>query len=512
MKRPEWHSGRQRGWFLLSGTRACRFSDNATRQIAKRLQKGLLAFLGLWLGRHKSIRLKAMNEREGLRSESLSFPEVLATSVGLIGLSMTPVLVAPYTFASAGNGSWLAYLFGAVMLLFVALNLNQFAKRSSGAGSMYGYAAANLGPLPGALAGWTLIWAYAFVGASQFGAQALFWDNLLRTFGVHVPAVPVFIALAALLGIAAYRDIQFSTILMLTLEGISVIIISIILGIVLVHGGPHLDAPQVHLQGVQMNALAGLGVATAIFSFVGFECATAFGEEARKPLVTIPRAVVGSVIIAGIFFIVSLYAETLGLRGSGTTLDKLSAPLWTLADIYRVGYFKIPIAIGAIFSSFGVALACVTSCARIILAMTRKELFPAAAASIQPRFATPYVAVGFSLAGMIVIAFAMLGAGVTPINIFNYSGTLSAFGFILIYAMIAIAAPRYLRRIGDHRPIDYIIAALALLFLFVPAISLFYPPPTPPTNAFAYIFLVYIGAGWLWFARVRQPAARIRTP
>jgi amino acid transporter len=261
-----------------------------------------------------------------------------------------------------------------------------------------------------------------------------------------------------------------------------------------------------------MNALAGLGVATAIFSFVGFECATAFGEEARRPLVTIPRAVIGSVIIAGIFFIITLYAETLGMHGARTTLDKLTAPLWTLADIYHVGFFKIPIGIGAIFSSFGVALACVTSCARIMLAMTRKQLFPNPVGAIQPRFATPYVAVAISLSAMVVIALVMFAAGVTPINIFNYSGTFSAFGFILIYAMIAIAAPLYLRRIGDHRAIDYVIAGLALGCLFVPAISLFYPPPAPPTNAFAYIFVVYMLGGWLWFARVRQPAARMRTP
>ncbi len=452
-----------------------------------------------------------MDDRTRLRSNSLSFPEVLATSVGLIGLSMTPVLVAPYTFGAAGNGSWLAYLFGAVMLLFVALNLNQFAKRSSAAGSMYEYAASNLGPTSGALAGWTLIWAYAFVGASQFGAQALFWDNLAQMFGFHVPPLLVFAVLALLLWMVAFRDIRFSTILMLTLEAISVVIISIILGIILVSHGPHLDMAQVHLQGVQFNALAGLGVATAIFSFVGFECATAFGEEARNPLVTIPRAVVGSVVIAGLFFIVALYAETLGLRGSGTTLDKLSAPLWTLADNYHVGFFKIPIAIGAIFSSFGVALACVTTCARIILAMARKDLFPSVATSIQPRFATPYVAVAVSVAVMLFIGLAMFVAGVTPINIFNYSGTLSAFGFILIYAMIAIAAPRYLRRIGDHRVVDYVIATFALIFLFVPAASLFYPPPSPPTNVFAYIFLAYMIAGWVWFALLRQPA-HIRTP
>lgn len=439
-----------------------------------------------------------VNERTKLRSNTLSFPEVLATSVALIGLSMTPVLVAPYTFASAGNGSWLAYVFGGVMLLFVALNLNQFAKRSSAAGSMYGYVVANLGNRAGAIAGWTLIWAYVFVGASQFGAMTLFVQNIAGMAGLHVWPLLVFALLAIVLWVLAYRDIQLSTIVMLVLETLSVTVICVILGIILVHHGWHVDQAQLHLHGVQSTGI-GLGIATAIFSFVGFESATAFGEEARNPLVTIPRAVVASVIIAGLFFVVSLYAETLGLRGSGTTLDKLSAPLWTLADLFHVGFFKIPIAIGAIFSSFSVALACVTTCARIILPMGRKKLFSESVTAVQPRFATPYVAVAYSLGAMLVVALSMFAARVEPINIFNYCGTLSAFGFIVIYGMIALAAPRYLRSIGDHRPLDYVIAAGALIFLLVPAVTLFYPAPPPPTNLFAYLFVAYLLAGWLLF-------------
>ena len=444
-----------------------------------------------------------MKDRARLRSDSLAFPEVLAASVALIGPSMTPVLIAPYMYANAGNASWLAYVFGGVMLLFVALNLNQFARRSSGAGSMYEYASANLGPATGALAGWTLLWAYVFVGASQFGAMTLFVQNLLGTAGWHVPALAVFAIAALVWWYFAYRDIQLSTIVMLALETISVSIISILVALVLFKHGPAMDPPQLHLQGISGGAV-GLGIAFAMFSFVGFESATAFGEEAKRPLVTIPRAVLASVVLASIFFIICTYAEVLGLRNAPAPLDKLTAPLWTLADLYGAGYFKIPIGIGAIFSSFSVALACVTTGARILLPMARKGLFPEQTTRIQARFATPYVAVGIVVAAMLVVALAMYAFGVTPINIFNYCGTLSSFGFIVIYALIAVAAPAFLRRIGDHRPVDYVIAALALLFLFVPAVTLFYPAPPPPTNAFAYIFVAYMVVGWVYFKLRRR--------
>ncbi len=440
----------------------------------------------------------AQTDASRLRKESLAFPEVLAASVALIGPSMTPILIAPYMYQNAGNASWLAYVFGGIMLLFVALNLNQFAKRFTGAGSMYEYAAENLGPAAGALAGWTLIWAYVFVGASQFGAMTLFVKNLLGLGGWQVPALLVFGVATIVWWYFAYRDIQLSTIVMLALETISVSIISILVVFVLFGHGVAVDPAQLHLHGISGTGI-GVGIAFAIFSFVGFESATAFGEEAKRPLVNIPRAVLASVVLASVFFIVCIYAEIVGLRHSKTPLDQLSAPLWTLADLYGAGYFKIPIGIGAIFSSFSVALACVTTGARIILPMARKGLFPLAAAKIQPRFATPYVAVSAVLGAMLVTALAMYFAGVTPINIFNYCGTLSSFGFIVIYAFIAVSAPLFLRRIGDHKTIDYVIAALALIFLLVPAVTLFVPAPPPPTNAFAYIFVAYMLGGWIYF-------------
>ena len=59
---------------------------------------------------------------------------------------MTAVLIIALCFGDAGNGTWLAYAFGTVMLLFVVGCLNQFAKRSALAGSMYGYTGRGLGP------------------------------------------------------------------------------------------------------------------------------------------------------------------------------------------------------------------------------------------------------------------------------------------------------------------------------------------------------------------------------
>ncbi|HEY8313632.1 MAG TPA: APC family permease [Candidatus Baltobacteraceae bacterium] len=458
-----------------------------------------------------------MTAREpvSLRTGSLSFIEVLATSVALIGPSMTPVLIAPYMYANAGNGTWLAYVFGGIMLLFVALNLNQFAKRSSSAGSMYGYAAENLGPTLGALAGWSLIWAYVLVGMAVLGAMTLFVEQLLSSIGWHAPEVLVLVVMAVIVWQLAYRDVQLSAIVMLALESVSVGIICVLVGIVFFKHGLTIDTAQLHLTGVR-PANIGLGIATAIFSLVGFESATAFGEEAQRPKVTIPRAVIWSVLLASAFFITATYAEIVGLRGSATSLDKLSSPLGSLAQLLQVGYLKVPITIGALFSAFSVCLACVSTAGRIVLAMARKNLFPQAAAIIQPRHKTPYVGIAASIGAMLLTAVVLLARHVGPEDIFNYAGTLSSFGFIVIYALIAIAAPLYVRRVDVLRVPDVVVSVLAVVFLLVPAVTLFYPVPAPPSNLFPYAFIAYVLVGWAWFShrlsRAPAPVEPVETP
>jgi amino acid transporter len=81
----------------------------------------------------------------GLCRDCLSFPEVLAQSIAVISPSSPTVLVA-LVFASAGNGTWLAYLLATIGLLLVGLQINQFGKRSASPGAFFVYIGQALGP------------------------------------------------------------------------------------------------------------------------------------------------------------------------------------------------------------------------------------------------------------------------------------------------------------------------------------------------------------------------------
>jgi amino acid transporter len=439
--------------------------------------------------------------RPALRAGSLRFIEVLATSIALIGPSMTPLLIAPYMYADAGNGTWLAYVFGGTMLVFVALCINQFARRSTEAGSMYGYVADHLGPALGAVGGWALLWAYGFVATAVLGAMALFIERLASG---HLPVTLVVVVLAVVAWQLAYRGVQISAIAMLVLEAISVSIILLLVAIVLRVHGVAPDAQQVRVRGGFPGGI-GLAIATAVFSFVGFESATAFGAEAKQPLVNIPRAVMGSVLFATAFFVVATYAEILGLQHASQPLDKQQFPLQALVDIYGLGYLAVPITVGAVFSAFSVCLACITTGGRIAYAMAAAKLLPPIFARIEPKHDTPNVAVTVVTATALAVALAALGSGVATIDVFNNCGTLSSFGFILIYMLVAIAAMAYVKQLGELRSIDLIVSGIALALLILSTVW-FFGTISGPQHWFVYYFTAFIVAGAIafYFSRRRK--------
>src|SRR6266481_5046263 len=146
-----------------------------------------------------------------LRKGCLNFTELTSVAIALISPTMTAALIVPLMYSSAGNASWLAYLFGTVMLLFVALNLNQFARRSTSAGSMFAYTVMGLGTTAGGISGWCLVWAYLFIGTAGMTGFTIFANTLFGMMGFQLPNIVIFAGCAAIIWFLArrgYRNFQ----------------------------------------------------------------------------------------------------------------------------------------------------------------------------------------------------------------------------------------------------------------------------------------------------------------
>src|SRR5271154_4381504 len=184
-----------------------------------------------------------------LRAGCLNFTELSALSVANIAPTLTAVLIMPLMYGAAGNASWLAYVFGVVMLLFVAFNLNQFARRTAATGSMHAYIVMGLGETAGGISAWCLVWAYLFDGIPGVAGFAIFADTVLGMFGLHVPYTMMFAVVVFVVWLLAYKDVQLSSIMMLAFEGVSLTLILMVCAGVLFKHHFALDRAQLTLEG-----------------------------------------------------------------------------------------------------------------------------------------------------------------------------------------------------------------------------------------------------------------------
>jgi amino acid transporter len=435
----------------------------------------------------------------GLRGEALSPMETLGQSVSTIAPTSTPAATIPLVAALAGNGTWLAYLLAMVAILLVAWCISRFARYSASPGSLYTYANMILPPWLAAVAAWSLLLAYIATGSSVIGGfyhytNLLFADAAGRGFSGTVLALIV-------TGVSmwiAWRDVKISARLMLWIEAVSLLVILVVVGLVLLRHGVHVDPGQLHLTGMTGGGLR-LGLVLALFSFVGFESATTLGAEARNPLKTIPRVVIESAVIAGGFFILSAYTEVLGFHVAGQDLGASQAPMHVLAGVARAPVLGILIDIGAVVSLFAGTLGCITAAARVLLLMAHNGLAHGTFRTTHPRNETPTFAIlATGLAAVLPVAV-LAYHGSSGLDVYGWMGSLATYGFIVTYALVCVALPRYLRDHGVFRQGAQIVPWLAFLAMLAALVGNLYPVPEGPYGKLPYIYLAYLSAGMIWF-------------
>jgi amino acid transporter len=451
----------------------------------------------------------------GLKSNYLSFIEVLAQAVGSIAPTASLALVIPLVSSYAGNGTWLAYLFALITTVLIGICLNFFTKRSASPGSLYSYVVKGLGAKVGILAGWALLLAYVLTSAAVLDGFVNYANALFSYGKIAIPAIVIAIFGAAIAWIIAFRDIKLSTTVTLILEFFSISVIVVLAVIVLIRKGVYFDFDQLNLKGVTFDNFR-TGLVLAFFSFVGFESAASLGGESKKPLKNIPRAISASIFIIGGLFVVLSYTEVLGFIGqvakdaSGNNqpaLGVLSAPLSVLAAKNGVGFLGSLISVGALLSFWSSFLACTNAGARAFFSFGQDGVFSSKLGRTHAKNKTPHIAITVSTAIALIIPVILLGFGNDPLTIYGWVGTIATFGFLFSYILIAVAAPIYLKREKELKIRHVILSVITVLVLLVPLVFSVYPAQPMPYFLFPFIFIGWLVIGGIWYVyrRFKNP-------
>ncbi|MER5413278.1 APC family permease [Streptomyces virginiae] len=359
--------------------------------------------------------------RQELKRTLGSF-QVFAISFAFISVAVGVFATYDEVLRSSGPvGIWL-WPIAAVGQTLVALVVAQFAARIPLSGSSYQWASRLAGPRIGWWFGWLTFCylAIAVVAIDNALASQAFMPlvGIAPDEGTARVITLVVLLIQAVLAIASTRLVGWINSAAVGLEVVLVVVVAIALAIaVAVTGGS--DAGNLTSRGVAAHAPDYFGIGGGLMlamimglaTLVGFDSAANLAEEAKDPHRSVPRAIVGSVVAAGILGMVFLITLTLAIED----LPRISAEGSPVAAIMRdrLGAVAEQVLLVAIsFAFFGAGIVVMVACSRLVYAMSRDARFPAhrLMRRVDPRTSTPVPATVLILVLGCVLMVALPGA------------------------------------------------------------------------------------------------------
>jgi amino acid transporter len=345
-----------------------------------------------------------------------------------------------------GPGIPLAFLLVTLILILFSVGYVAMARHIRNAGAFYAYTAQGLGGLMGGAAALIAILAYNCMQIGVFGmfgaaTSGFFADQ----FGINLPWwvwTMIGIAVVAVLG---YRRVDLSAKILTVLVICEYLVVLVIDAAILIKGGDGGLSLRPFTPTAFMSGAPAIGILFCFAAFIGFEATTIYSEEARDPHTTVPRATYISVLIIGLFYMLTSW---LMVNGSGfdklvPELQGLKDPttfLFGLAERYVGHWITVVMSVLFITSLFAGVLAFHNGVARYLYVAGREGLLPKSVGVTHPVFQSPHVGsiIQTVIAVLVVALFAYTGQD--PIlALFSWLTNVATLAIILLMAFTAFS-------------------------------------------------------------------------
>ena len=355
-----------------------------------------------------------------------------AVMMGLGSILGTGVFVSIGVAAGVTGGSVvLAVLVAGLVAAANGLSSAQLAAAHPVSGGTYEYGYEFLAPAWGFTAGWMFLLAKSasaataalgFAGYVGVIAGGDGWDLRILAMGALVVLTGVVLA-----GIRRSNTVN-----------VAIVTVTLVaLGLFVVVGVGSVSTESYTPWMLPERGFPGLLEATALMfvAYTGYGRIATLGEEVRRPAITIPRAIIATLVVTIVLYgVVTLVA--VGLGGAEEAADAtsgLAAPLAVLSERYGSSWLARVVAVGAVTAMLGVLLNLVLGLSRVAMAMGRRRDLPAGLARLNAEGTTPYAA---------VLAVAGLIGGLVMFGDVKTTWTFSAFTVLIYYAITNLAALR----------------------------------------------------------------------
>ncbi|WP_207954772.1 APC family permease [Saccharopolyspora elongata] len=355
----------------------------------------------------------------------------------------------PVAFSANGTGAPGMYLVAAVVLLLFAVGYATMSRHLTSAGGFTTYIAAGLGDRAGHASAGIALLAYNCMLLGLFGQFGVFAADLLARYGVEVTwQVPAVVALLAV-GVLGYLEVNLSAKVLGVLMIAEVLILLVFDAVVISRGGSDGLNVDAFAPSNVLSGTPGIALLFAFTCFVGFEATTIYGEEARDPHRTVPRATYVAVILIGIFYTLTTWAIGLA-HGPDAQSAAAEDPVGfvTTANTAFVGALSTEVMeILVVTSVFAVLLAFHNTLSRYMFSLGRAGLLPPALGSTHHRFHSPHRASVVQSVLTLAVLGAFMVAGADPFaQLYSWLVGLGTIAVLTLQTAVAVAVVVYFRR------------------------------------------------------------------
>lgn len=339
---------------------------------------------------------------------SLGLLEITLMSIGIILGAGVYVLIGEAAGLS-GNALWISFIFAAIVASLSGLSYAELSSRFPHAGAEYVYVKNAFGKQLAWVVGWLII-AGSIIGGATVAMGFGKYFFALFDVPVLLTAIAVIFVIGLILIIGVKETATFAIIATI-IEATGLIIIIFV-------GLPYFGSVNYLELAQGMKGVVEAGV-LIFFSYIGFESITRLADETKNPEKNIPRAIIISIIVTTIIYILVGISAVSVI--SWQDLSQANAPLGQVAEVVFGKNSFIILSGIALFSTFNTILVMLLSGSRIIYGISKENALPKIFSRVSKKTKTPFVAViGVVIASMIFLSLGSLKliANLTNFTIF----------------------------------------------------------------------------------------------